>query len=114
MKKIIILVAIGVVLFAMVGGCSSVRCHRPEFYNRTGTEVGMEVAGSTILTQGLTVYSTTTRYLRVYPECAEFNTSQSDLMECILQIDIKEGRITSGYVEPKRTNMDEVIGKGRD
>lgn len=86
------------VIFALVMGCASI--HRPEFYERTGSEKTMEIVGSTTITQGLSVYSTTARYLRVYPECKEFNTSQGDLMSCIKEIDIKEGRLKSWDQSP--------------
>lgn len=92
MKRIsFALLVCSLVIFILVG-CGW-KCHRPEFYERTGSEKTMEIVGSTTITQGLSVHSTTARYLRVYPECAEFNTSQGDLMSCIKEIDIKEGRL---------------------
>jgi len=47
------------VIFAPMIGCASWKCHRPEYYERTGSEKMMETVGSTNLTAGLSVYSTT-------------------------------------------------------
>jgi hypothetical protein len=45
--------------------------------------------------RALSVGSTHARYLSVYPECAQFDTSEGDFMLCIRDIDIKEGRLKS-------------------
>lgn len=79
------------VILALLTACASLKCHRPEYYQRTGSEQVMESVG----VRALSVGSTHARYLSVYPECAQFDTSEGDFMLCIRDIDIKEGRLKS-------------------
>jgi hypothetical protein len=102
MRKIILLVTMGI----LVVGCASTPPHRAAFYERTGGEKVTEAVGSlSMVTSAIGVSSVSARYLRVYPECVDRNTSQMDLWTCVQDIDVKEGRVKGG----QRVNLDDVM-----
>ncbi len=100
-------IPISVFALVLIVGCASTNLPRPEFYNTTGGERAKEAIGSVSwVTAPIGGSSKNARYLRVYPECADKNTSEADLMECVKEIDINEGRVKREKLE--RPNMDEI------
>ncbi len=130
MKRAFILLLIGLFL----AGCAStatIQSHRAEFYQKekgklsdTAEKVGGGVLIAVILTEavvggGFTLvfagmigaaenHRRQQKALAVYPECRDM--VETELWNCVREIDIKEGRITVDYVEPQRASMDDVMG----
>ena len=101
--KAILIFLIGMLLL----GCASMKPHRSEFYQTNeGTKTVEAISSVSWITAPIGGSSRNARYLSVYPECVEKNTSQADFMECIKEIDIKEGRLKREAVEPPK--LDEI------
>lgn len=133
MKRLFILLAIGLFL----AGCAStpkIQPHRPAFYQKEKGRLSdsAETVAGTAITAGILIEAVVgggftamlagpiaaaenhrrqQKALAVYPECR--GLVETELWNCVREIDIKEGRITADYVEPQRANLGDLMSGGQ-
>ncbi len=133
MKKTFILLAIGLCL-ASCASTPKVQSHRAEFYQNekgklsdtaktvAGTAMAIVIVTEAVVGGGFTAvalgiiaaaenHRRQQKALATYRECR--GLVETELWNCVREIDIQESRITADYVEPQRANLDDLVSGGQ-